>query len=171
MQMKLVPATPEDAEAVASLRTRAATHLALSHGPGPWAREVSGKDVLARMSKGKVFLVRHRQGLIATLGLTTTKPRAIDVSNFRAVRLPIYLVDMAVDPEHQGRGIGRWCLGEVEGLVRSWSGEAVRLDAYEGQAGASGFYRRCGYREVGRAVFRQVPLVYFESILGVSSSS
>jgi hypothetical protein len=39
---------------------------------------------------------------------------------------------------------------------------ALRLDAYDADAGAGGFYAKCGFREVGRVVYRKNPLVYFE---------
>jgi hypothetical protein len=46
-----------------------------------------------------------------------------------------------------------------------WPADAVRLDAYQGPAGAGGFYERCGFREVGRAAYRGTPLIYFELLL------
>ena len=46
--------------------------------------------------------------------------------------------------------------------VRSWPADAVWLDAYDDAAGAGGFYKRCGFREVARTRFAQVPLIYFE---------
>jgi len=41
----------------------------------------------------------------------------------------------------------------------------VRLDAYDGPSGGGPFYAKCGFRELGRTVYRGVPLVYFERIL------
>lgn len=165
MRVKLDLATPEDADALAELRTAAATHLTNAHGRGHWSSAVSAKGVLKRMRTGKVFLVRQRGRAIATLCLTTQKPWAIDPSYFSPVRRPLYLVDMAVAPELQQRGIGTTCLAEAERLARSWPAGAIRLDAYAAAAGAGDFYRRCGYREVGRTTYRTVPLIYYESVL------
>jgi hypothetical protein len=50
-------------------------------------------------------------------------------------------------------------------LARTWRADALRLDAYDADAGAGEFYRKCGLREVGRATYRDTPLVYFESRL------
>ena len=47
-------------------------------------------------------------------------------------------------------------------LARKVPADAIWLDAYEAPAGAGGFYAACGYREVGRVIFRSVPLIYFE---------
>jgi len=33
------------------------------------------------------------------------------------------------------------------------------------QAGAGEFYRKCGFRETGRATYRTVPLIYYERLL------
>jgi GNAT superfamily N-acetyltransferase len=69
---------------------------------------------------------------------------------------------MAVDPAHQGKGIGRRSVLDAVQLVRSLGGDAVRLDAYDAVVGAGGFYEKCGFREVGRATFRVTPLIYYE---------
>jgi hypothetical protein len=49
--------------------------------------------------------------------------------------------------------------------VRAWPGDAIRLDAYDAEAGAGKFYAKCGFRERGRVVYRKTPLIYFELIL------
>jgi hypothetical protein len=36
---------------------------------------------------------------------------------------------------------------------------------FDGEAGAGAFYAKCGFREVGRVVYRNVPLIYFEMLL------
>ena len=165
MRISLREATAQEADAVAALRTEVADHLTKTHGRGHWSYAVSAKSVLQRMRTGKVFLVRKRGREIATLALTPQKPWSIDPSYFSEARRPLYLVDMAVAPEHQREGIGRVCMMEVEHLARAWPADAIRLDAYDAAAGAGGFYRRCGYHEVGRALYRKVPLLYYETTL------
>ena len=72
---------------------------------------------------------------------------------------------MAVSPAAQRQGIGRRCLEDADELARQWPVDAIRLDAYDAPAGAGGFYGKCGYRNVGRAVYRGVPLLYFERLI------
>ncbi len=72
---------------------------------------------------------------------------------------------MAVDPARQQKGSGWLCLEEVKRIVKEWPGDVIRLDAYDAAAGAGEFYRKCGFREVGRASYRQTPLIYFEMLL------
>jgi GNAT superfamily N-acetyltransferase len=69
---------------------------------------------------------------------------------------------MAVRPDYQRRGIGRLCLEHAIRRVRDWPADAIRLDAYDAEAGAGEFYSKCGFREVGRVEYRGTPLVYYE---------
>ena len=38
-------------------------------------------------------------------------------------------------------------------------------DVYDADAGAGSFYAKCGFREVGRAKYRNTRLIYFELLL------
>lgn len=160
----LTPAGPGDAAAIAVLRTAAADHLTATHGPGHWSSAVSDRGVLLAMRRGRVFVRRERGRIVATLCLTTRKPWAIDRACFTDVARPLYLIDMAVAPARQRRGLGRRCLADVDRLVAEWPADAVRLDAYAGPAGAGGFYAACGYAARGGIVYRGVALRYFERL-------
>ena len=109
--------------------------------------------------------MRDNQEIIGTLRLATKKPWAIDLSYFKSVSRPLYLHDMAVSPDRQRRGIGRLLVEEAKAVARAWPSEAIRLDAYDSDAGAGAFYAKCGFSEVGRKTYRGVPLVYFELML------
>ncbi len=68
-------------------------------------------------------------------------------------------------PDRQRRGIGRQLVEEAKAVAQAWPSDAIRLDAYDSDAGAGPFYAKCGFREVGRKTYRGVPLVYFELML------
>jgi ribosomal protein S18 acetylase RimI-like enzyme len=70
-----------------------------------------------------------------------------------------------VHPEEQRKGIGRRCIEEALRIAAKWPADAMRLDAYDTAAGAGEFYRKCGFREVGRATYRKAPLIYFEMLV------
>ena len=72
---------------------------------------------------------------------------------------------MAVLPTMQRQGIGRRCLTEVRRIAQTWPADAIRLDAYDADAGAGSFYAGCGYTELGRAIYRDTPLIYYELLL------
>ncbi len=103
--------------------------------------------------------------IVGTLRLATKKPWAIDTAYFTPVQKPLYLTGMAVHPEFQSKGVGRSLLKEAEAAARAWPADGIRLDAYEGEGGAGGFYSKCGYRETARVAYKGNPLIYFELIL------
>jgi GNAT superfamily N-acetyltransferase len=165
MNVSIGLAFEEDASAIASLRTRVAEDLAQLYGRGRWSWAVTERSVLRGLKHSRILVARRSRGVVATLRLTTKKPWAIDPAYFAPVRRPLYLVDMAVEPGLQRQGIGRQLLEEASAIARAWPAEAIRLDAYDGALGAGPFYERCGFREVGRVTYRQVPLVYFERLI------
>jgi GNAT superfamily N-acetyltransferase len=162
---RLVEATAADAEALAALHVRVARDLTARFGRGHWSSEPTPRGVLWHLRISRIFIVKRRGNILATLRLTTRKPWAIDPRYFVAVPRPLYLVDMAVDPKVQRSGLGRACMAQVPLIAAAWPAQAVRLDAYDAPAGAGAFYRKCGYREVGRVTYRGVPLKYFELLL------
>ncbi|HEX4963876.1 MAG TPA: GNAT family N-acetyltransferase [Thermoanaerobaculia bacterium] len=166
MRVTLETATADDASALAALRTAVAEHLTRQYGKGFWSSGATEKGALYHMRTSLVCVARDEQGLlIASLRLATKKPWAIDKTYFTPCVRPLYLTDMAVKPELQRSGIGRLCLAEAQRIVKGWPGDAIRLDAFDAEAGAGEFYRKCGYREMGRVVYRNVPLIYFELLL------
>ncbi|MGQ0641743.1 MAG: GNAT family N-acetyltransferase [Gemmatimonadaceae bacterium] len=162
---RLEAATVDDAPAIVALRNAAAERLTREYGDGHWSGAVSERSLLHALRISRVVVMRQRKRLVATLRLATKKPWAIDPSYFTTCTRPIYLTDMAVDPTVQRQGIGRRCIEEALTIVRAWSGDAIRLDAYDADAGAGGFYAKCGFREVARVTYRKTPLVYFELML------
>ena len=165
MLIRLQPATPDDAPEIAMLRNRISAHQTTLYGTGHWSGAVTEKGVLFNLRTSTVLVARGESGIIATLRLGTKKPWAIDKSYFTACGKPLYLTDMAVVPDLQRQGIGRLCIDEMLRIVREWPADAIRLDAYDAAAGAGDFYRKCGFREVGRVVYRNTPLIYFEKLL------
>ncbi len=165
MKLSVFPAVAADAAAIAALRNAAADHLTRRYGKGHWSHQVSERGVLSGIASSRVLVARDGRSLVGTVRLATTKPWAIDVTYFVAVARPIYLLDMAVAPDSQGRGVGTRLIDEARVVAEQWPGHAIRLDAYDADAGAGGFYARCGFREVGRRTYRRTPLIYYELLL------
>ena len=103
--------------------------------------------------------------MVGTLCLQTKKPWAIDVKYFTSVEKALYLIGMAVHPDWQRKGVGRAIMKEAKRIAREWPSQAIRLDAWDAKAGAGEFYAKCGFREVGRVVYKAAPLVYYEMVL------
>jgi len=149
MRIALQLATPDDASDL----------VALTASTGGRRTE---KATLFVMRTSSVYIARRRGKLIATLTLSTKKPWAIDKTYFAASRRPLYLTAMEVHPDMQRQGVGRLCIEEARRIALEWPADAIRLDAYDRPDGAGDFYRKCGFSEVGRATYRNTPLIYFE---------
>jgi GNAT superfamily N-acetyltransferase len=165
MRIKLEFATPDDVAGLIALRDAVNRRLFSRFGEGIWLVKLTEAGALLAMRRSNVYIARFRGKPIATLALSTRKPWAIDKGYFSKSEAPLYLTSMGVDPEHQRRGVGRSCMDEVRRIARQWPSDAIRLDAYDVAAGAGEFYRRCGFRMVGRATFRGAPLVYYEMLI------
>ena len=165
MRIHFQPATNRDVPDLVLLRTAVNRHHAWQHGEGYWVARPTERGARAQMQRGTVYIARFRSQLIASLTLSTRKPWAIDRKYFHPSERPLYLTEMAVDPRYQSKGIGRLCIEEARRIATEWPADAIRLDAFDAHAGAGDFYRKCGYREVGRAVYRLTPLIYFELLL------
>jgi GNAT superfamily N-acetyltransferase len=165
MKLSIREAVAADAQEIAALRIAAADDLTARFGKGFWSSNTTDKGVLLGINTGKVLIATSAGTIVGTLTLGTRKPWAIDANYFTRAKTPIYLTSMAVEPKQQGQGIGREMLVAAEAVARKWPGNAIRLDAFDAAAGAGGFYAKCGYVERGHAVFRDVPLIYYELLL------
>jgi GNAT superfamily N-acetyltransferase len=165
MTLSFSTAIDVDVADVAMLRAAVAADLTRRYGHGHWSLVGTENAVLRDVRAARVLIARDRGHAVGTVRLATKKPWAIDPAYFTERAVALYLTDMAVLPELQGRGIGRRCLDYARTVAKAWPADAIRLDAYDGPAGAGGFYSRCGFREVGRLVYRRTPLVYYELML------
>ena len=82
------------------------------------------------------------------------------------MRAPLYVVDVAVAPQAQRRGVGSALMAAARTAATRLGADALRLDAYDDPAGAGPFYLRCDFRPVGGGVHGGVALLYFEALLG-----
>jgi GNAT superfamily N-acetyltransferase len=165
MRPTLTMATADQASVVAALRNAVAADLTARHGIGHWSSTFTAQAIRAAMKRSAFYLLRDEERAIATLQLATTKPWTIDRRYFTAAARPLYLLGMAVDPGRQGTGVGRRCIDAAIAICRTWPADALCLDAYDADAGAGGFYRKCGFRDVGRATCGNTPLIYFEMLV------
>ena len=165
MKLSFSIATPPDAPTLAALHTAVAADLTSRFGNGPWSAKTSEKGVLFGMRHSQVVVARRGKSIVGTFRLATKKPRAIDVFYFTPVKKAIYLTHMAVTPTLQRQGVGQMLLKEAAKRCRDWPAEAIRLDAFDAEAGAGAFYVKSGFRECGRRTYRDAPLIYFEMVL------
>jgi GNAT superfamily N-acetyltransferase len=165
MTLVFTLATPSDVAAVVSLRAAVAEDLTRRYGRGHWSSVGSEKSVLRDIHSSRVLLAWDGDLTVGTTRLATKRPWAIDPKYFTRCSRALYMTDMAVAPRWQRLGIGRRCLEHARNVATAWPAEAIRLDAYEGPAGAGEFYAKCGFVERGRVSYRSTRLVYYEMML------
>ena len=163
--LEVVTAVLADAASIADLRNAASMCLSHEFGRGHWSGVTTESSVARGIRSSRVLLARDGGEIIGTVRLATRRPWAIDTRFFAASAQPVYLVDMAVAPGLQRRGVGRRLIAAALAEARSWDKDAIRLDAYDHPAGAGPFYVKCGFREVGRTTFGGVPLIYYQLLL------
>lgn len=165
MDLRFRDATAADAPAIAALRNAASGALTARFGEGHWSGLASEHSVVVSLRHARVRVGRSGKQVLTVLRLAPKKPWAIDISYFTPVKRPLYLTGMAVSVARQGRGLGRLALEDAVAIAAAWPADAIRLDAYDADAGAGAFYAKCGFRERGRVVYRGDPLAYYELLL------
>lgn len=165
MRIQLHLANDDDAPGLVRLREAVNARLSAEFGDGYWCAGLSERGALSAVRRAQMYVARRREGVVATLELSTRKPWAISLGCFEPRRRPFYLTNMAVHPDFQRQGVGWEAIQEARRIVLTAGGDSIRLDAYDVPAGAGPFYSKCGFLEVGRAVYRAAPLIYYEMVL------
>jgi len=164
-QLRFRDATLKDVALVAALQNTAAGALTARFGPGHWSSVVTERSAALSQRHARVRVGVSGRHVLTVLRLAVKKPWAIDVSYFTPVKRPLYLTGMAISVAHQGRGLGRLALEDARVTAGAWPADAIRLDAYDGEAGAGPFYAKCGFQERGHLVYKGDPLIYYELLL------
>ena len=121
---RLVQATADDVPGLVDLHGRVDRDLTERYGEGHWSGEPTERGVRFHLGMSRIFVVRSRGRILATLRLSTRRPWAIDPAYFTPCKRPLYLLDMAVEPGKQGAGLGRRCMALVPTLARAWPADA-----------------------------------------------
>jgi GNAT superfamily N-acetyltransferase/ketosteroid isomerase-like protein len=130
----------------------------LDHWDPPYPLESLRKDAEER----RVYRIRLDRGLAGTFTIGTEPLEYYDAGIWSTPdEKAVYASRLAILPELQGRGIGTWCMGEVERIAAE-DGLAVRLDGYEKHERLLRFYDRLGYERRGVVEDRGCKLVCFE---------
>lgn len=166
MQLKFRDATLDDVAVIAALHNAAAGALTARFGKGHWSGLVTERGAALAQRHARVRIGRMGRHVRTVLRLATKKPWAIDVAYFTPAKRPLYLTGLSISVAHQGHGLGRLALEDARAVAHAWPADAIRLDAYDAEAGAGRFYERCGFQERGRVVYKGDPLVYYELLLG-----
>ena len=132
-------ARADDAPSIAALHNATAGALTARFGEGPWSALGNERGAVQAQRNARVRIGRVGKRVYTVLRLATKKPWAIDTSYFTPVKKALYLTGMAVSVAHQGKGLGRLAMEDAVKVAAAWPADAIRLDAWDAEAGAGGF--------------------------------
>lgn len=143
-------ASPCDAEAISSLIIRALRESnAKDYPPSVIARVQQGFDpeaILLMLVKRRVLVAENRQTVLGT--------GSLDGDMIRSVY---------VDPAHQGQGIGRLLMAELERAAIAAGVERLKVPS---SLTAEGFYTRLGFRAIREITEGEERTIVMERGLG-----
>jgi GNAT superfamily N-acetyltransferase len=158
--VRFTAATPGDAREVVALHEAVAQHLQRAiPGARRW-KVPQEKQIALSMKTTETILAREGELLVATFRLDPARGFC-GVAPFTEADGFVYLLELAVHPSHQRRGVGRLCLDEAARWARARGSKAIRLDTNDDPIRAAAFYTACGYREV----LHHAQTIYFERLL------
>lgn len=152
-EAEILAAEPADAPAIKNCVDAAYRHYVARIGkpPGPMLDDYA--NVIASR---RVFVVRSGATIVGVLVLIETADG-------------ILLDNVAVDPRHQGRGLGRRLIDFAEREARSRGYAALDLYTHESMRENVTLYRALGYTETGRREERGYRRVYLRKSLDDSA--
>jgi GNAT superfamily N-acetyltransferase len=132
--------------------------LGFAHWVAPWPVEKMREDARER----SVFAIEDDRAIVGTFTVGPSLLADYAETMWRAPGPALYLNRLAVRPELQGRGIGRFGMVCVEEEARRGGFRAIRFDAIAEHTALLAFYRALGYEERGPAINRGLPVICFE---------
>jgi GNAT superfamily N-acetyltransferase len=109
-------------------------------------------DFAVAVASHDVWVLESADGIAAVLELEDRRDH-------------LWIDNVAVDPERQGLGLGRWLLDLAEREARRLSRTELGLLTNERYTANIAMYTRYGYRETHREPYRGTDLVYFRKRL------
>ena len=104
-----------------------------------------------------LYAIKLDSELIGTFTIETKMPRSYlkygDINWQNPGLSAFYIHRLAVLPQFQGKGIGSWCLQQIEIRAINRNYSAVRLDAVKINRNLLKFYEKSGYKRVGEMIF------------------
>jgi ribosomal protein S18 acetylase RimI-like enzyme len=117
--------------------------------------------VLADARGGTLFVIREGGRCVASVSVNDSQPAEYAALPWKCRDGRAFVIHrLCVDPEFEGRGLGRRLMGFSEERARLEGGTSLRLDAYTGNPRAIQLYERGGYERIGQTFFPRRPLPF-----------
>ncbi|MGB7341933.1 MAG: GNAT family N-acetyltransferase [Phototrophicaceae bacterium] len=168
MDLSLKLATNDQYTAIYSIMALAGEHMHRALGLSHW-HPFPASDYFINHFEGKeVFTVYEGNLLVGTFNIST-QPEPYYLADMSAYwsRFDIetmYFSAFALLPSYQQRGVGSWCMMQMDQMVQERGFQQVRFDAVNTHSKLKGFYRKNGYHERGILDLGRAQVMCFEKI-------
>lgn len=126
----------------------------------------TAEDFASDISEGQLFVGTVNGNIVVTYTLSSLSDEAYSNGKWRMPEKSyIVLHRLCVHPNVQNLGIAQRTMRHIERQVIRLGIDAIRLDVYSQNPFAMKLYQRCGYAEVGTAIWRKGTFYLMEKYL------
>ena len=160
--MLLTQATQSDFRAVCALYQSVCAQMAVSASPQwVWGEYPSEAILQSTLDEGTLYVAKDGDALLCAVTVDTHLAPEYDSVNWLFGVKPGAFHRLAIDPEQQGRGLGRQIIADVCDILRSQGCDTLRIDTYSPNANAQKLYTGLGMRKAGEVHFTRRELPYY----------
>lgn len=146
MNYLLKKATDSDFVTLHNILVVCGEHMFKSLKLRHWYPYASLEKFKEKVKYSDVYCVFENEKMVATFSLSTTPRDYYKLSMWQDQNAKaIYLGNLGILPELQGKGLGKWCLNEVEKIAKEMNCKAIRFDCVEKHPWLSNFYEKLGF--------------------------
>lgn len=164
--LTLRKADHNDLDAVADLFTKAIQTMN-DKGIHQWDDIYPSKDILEQdIADGTMYLALIEDRIVSVFVLNRKYDSEYDDGAWEYKDASFYVVHrLCVNPELQGKGIGKRTMLLIEDILREKGIETIRLDAFSQNPVAVRMYESLGYKKTGEAHWRKGLFYLYEKKL------
>ncbi|HEY7029212.1 MAG TPA: GNAT family N-acetyltransferase [Gemmatimonadales bacterium] len=148
--MEIRLAEPSEAGAAVAILNACGVEMLDRHGVPDWLLPSIPGTIAADAAAARLFVVTEDREIIGTFALCDIPDDYFAPIQWEEPEGPaVYLHRFAISQNLQSKGIGAWCLSQMEALVRRRGRRWIRLDATLVDPRVRAFYAKAGFRERG----------------------
>jgi len=143
-------AEPSEAGAAVAIVNACGVEMRDRHGVPDWVLPNIPGILAADATAARLFVVTEGSEIIGTFALCDIPDDYYaPIQWAEPAGSAVYLHRFAISQKVQSKGIGAWCIGYMEELIRRRGRRWLRLDATLADPRARAFYQRAGFQERG----------------------
>jgi len=144
----LKKADAQEIIAAHTLLVECGNHMAVNLGLYHWHPFASIEQFKEKIKYATVYCLYDIDRLIATFNVSTiARAYYRDSDWYDPQAHAVYLGNLAVHPDFQGKKIGSLCMHYIEQIAQEMGASAIRFDCIERHPWLSSFYEKMGYEK------------------------